>query len=189
KMMIFRIGLTIVLALGFTTCKVVRKDTHADISDVAANEEVAAALRKFEGRGALTDDSQPTSAVQALAGFTYPDDLTMELVLAEPLVCQPLFMNFDHRGRLWVVQYQQYPYPKGLKVMSIDEHLRIRFDKMPEAPPSGIKGADKITVYEDTDGDGTFDKATDAITGLNIATSVILGRKKIWVLNPPYLVA
>src|SRR5690606_32465169 len=39
------------------------------------------------------------------------------------------------------------------------------------------------------DGDGTYDKGTDAITGLNIATGVVLGRNKIWVLNPPYLLA
>ncbi|MBX6315994.1 MAG: dehydrogenase, partial [Isosphaeraceae bacterium] len=47
--------------------------------------------------------------------------------------------------------------------------------------------ADKITVLEDTDGDGTFDKAKDVITGLNIASSVAIGRGGIWVLNPPYL--
>ena len=58
---------------------------------------------------------------------------------------------------------------------------------MPDAPPTGARGADKITFFEDTDGDGKFEKSTDAITGLNIATSVILGRGKIWVLNPPYL--
>lgn len=184
-----RILTLICIALGFATCKMAKQDSKADIDQVAANAEVAAALRKFEGRGALTDASQPTPATQALKEFIYPDDLSMELVLSEPQISQPLFMNFDHRGRLWVVQYQQYPYPKGLKVMSIDEHLRIKFDKMPEAPPGGIKGADKITVFEDTDGDGKFDKATDAITGLNIATSVVLGRKKIWVLNPPYLIA
>lgn len=184
-----RLTLLLLIVLSFSTCKVVKNKTGTEIDEVAANPEVAAALRKFEGRGALTDTSSPTPPAQALSEFIYPDDLTMELVLSEPQVTQPLIMNFDHRGRLWVVQYQQYPYPKGLKVMSIDEHLRIRFDKMPDAPPTGVKGADKITVYEDTNGDGVFDKATDVISGLNIATSVILGRKKIWVLNPPYLIA
>ena len=28
-------------------------------------------------------------------------------LLTKPLVAQPLFMNFDERGRLWVVQYRQ----------------------------------------------------------------------------------
>src|SRR5690606_20001002 len=41
----------------------------------------------------------------------------------------------------------------------------------------------------DTDADGVFDKSIDAIKGLNIATSVTTGLGKIWVLNPPYLLA
>ena len=63
------------------------------------------------------------------------------------------------------------------------------FDKVPEAPPSDVKGADKITIYEDTNQDGQYDKIIDAITGLNITTGVALGRGKIWVLSPPYLLA
>jgi putative membrane-bound dehydrogenase-like protein len=44
-------------------------------------------------------------------------------------------------------------------------------------------------MFEDTDNDGTFDKSTDVITGLNLITSVAFGRGQIWVLNPPYLLA
>lgn len=159
------------------------------IEEVAANEEVAAYLEAFEGRGDLTDNSKPTPPQEALAGFRYPDDLALDLVLSEPAIHQPLELSFDHRGRLWVVQYNQYPFPEGLKITSIDNHLRVKFDKVPEPPPGGIKGADKITFFEDTNGDGKYDKATDAITGLNITTSVTLGRGNIWVLSPPYLLA
>jgi putative heme-binding domain-containing protein len=156
----------------------------------AANEEVARFMENYEGRGVLTDpDSKPTSPEEALSGFRYPDDLSLELVLSEPEVIQPLQVSFDHRGRLWVVQYHQYPYPEGLKITAIDNHTRVKFDKVPEAPPEGAKGADKITFFEDTDGDGEYDRSTDAVTGLNIATGVALGRQKIWVLNPPYLLA
>ena len=77
----------------------------------------------------------------------------------------------------------------GLKVTSVDNFLRVHFDKVPVAPPGGLKGADKISIFEDTDGNGTFDKSTDVINGLNIATSVLTGRGKIWVLNPPYLIS
>ena len=49
------------------------------------------------------------------------------------------------------------------------------------------EGADKITVLEDTDGDGVFDSHKDVITGLNITTSVLTGRGGVWVMNPPYL--
>ena len=160
-----------------------------DIGEVAGNEEVAQYLRSFEGRGALADNSTPTDPQNVLSKFSISDDLAMELVLSEPRVNQPLELTFDHRGRLWVVQYNQYPYPKGLKVTRIDNHLRSEFDKIPKPPPEGISGADKITFFEDTNGDGNFDKATDAIAGLNIATGVAFGRGKIWVLNPPYLLS
>jgi putative heme-binding domain-containing protein len=156
---------------------------------VAANDEVARYMDSFKGVGALSDTSKPTLPHDALAHFKYPEDLALDLVLSEPQVVQPVELSFDHRGRLWVVQYHQYPYPKGLKVISVDNFLRVKFDKTPVAPPAGVKGADKITIFEDTNGDGTYDKSTDAIKGLNIATSVVTGRGKIWVLNPPYLLA
>ena len=64
-----------------------------------------------------------------------------------------------------------------------------RIDEPPPPPPRGEKGADKITVFEDTDGDGFFDKHTDVITGLNIASAALHGMGRIWVLNPPYLLS
>ena len=159
------------------------------IEDVAANEDVAKYMEAFKGLGALTDSTQPTQPQKTLSHFLYPDDLSLDLVLSEPEIVQPVELSFDHRGRLWVVQYHQYPYPQGLKVTSVDNFLRVHFDKIPVAPPGGLKGADKISIFEDTNGDGTYDKSTDAIKGLNIATSVLTGRGKIWVLNPPYLLS
>ncbi|MCA8990414.1 MAG: HEAT repeat domain-containing protein [Planctomycetaceae bacterium] len=155
--------------------------------DVAGNEEVERILRTFPGRGAVGDDSSPTPAAEAVTQFELPEDLQIELVAAEPVVEQPLFMHFDHRGRMWVVQYRQYPFPAGLKVIHYDQHLRAVFDKVPEPPPHGVKGKDKITVFEDTNGDGKYDTHRDVIEGLNITSAVIAGHGGIWVLNPPYL--
>lgn len=166
-----------------------QKNSKTPLEDLAANEEVAGYLKAFQGRGALTDGTSPTPAEKSVAHFRYPDDLRLELVLSEPQITQPVDISFDHRGRLWVVQYNQYPFPKGLKITGVDNHIRLNFDKVPLPPPVGVKGADKITMFEDTDGDGRFDKSTDVISGLNIATSVALGRGKIWVLSPPYLLA
>ncbi|MGX5816753.1 PVC-type heme-binding CxxCH protein [Chitinophaga lutea] len=153
------------------------------------NEDVEKYMQSFSGVGALTDSSLPTPPKEAVQHFRFPADLAVDLVLSEPQVVQPVEISFDHRGRMWVVQYHQYPFPKGLKVTSVDNYLRLKFDKVPAAPPSGVKGADKISFFEDTNGDGVYDKSTDAITGLNIATSVLTGRGRIWVLNPPYLLA
>lgn len=162
---------------------------NKDISEVAGNEEVLKYMKAFEGRGDLSDTAHMVDAKEAVKQFKIPSDLAVDLVLAEPAVTQPVFITFDPQGRLWVVQYNQYPYPEGLKVLSVDWHNRAKFDKEPLPPPSNVKGADKITMFEDTDGDGSFDKSTDVITGLNLITSVAFGRGQIWVLNPPYLLA
>jgi putative membrane-bound dehydrogenase-like protein len=124
---------------------------------------------------------------EALRAFKTIDGLTMELVASEPVIRQPIDLHFDDRGRLWVVQYLQYPFPAGLNITSYDQYLRARYNAVPAAPPNHVRGADKITVLEDTNGDGTFDAHKDVITGLNITTSVLTGRGGVWVMNPPYL--
>lgn len=180
---------SVLLMAALVCCKDTGSPVNARMEDVAGSEEALNFMRTFDGRGLLTDSSRPMQPLDALAKFRHPDDLALDLVLSEPKITQPVYINFDHRGRLWVVQYNQYPYPKGIKVMNMDQHMRAEYDKVPLPPPEGTKGADKISFFEDTDGDGKFDKAVDAITGLNIATSVEWGRGKIWVLDPPYLLA
>jgi putative heme-binding domain-containing protein len=133
------------------------------------------------------EQTGPLSPEESAKSFTTFDDLQIEQVLAEPIVRQPLHLSWDERGRLWVVQYLQYPAPAGLTIMSKDQFWRAVYDKVPPPPPNHFKGADKITIHEDTDGDGKFDKHTTFIEGLNIVTSIAHGRGGVWILNPPYL--
>ncbi|MCH9725994.1 MAG: ThuA domain-containing protein [Planctomycetes bacterium] len=155
--------------------------------DIAANAEVDKVMKSFKGRGEVGDESDPTPPEEAVKLFQVHQDFEMESIASEPEVMQPLYMSFDHRGRMWVVQYLQYPFPAGLKVIKYDQYLRAVFDKVPPPPPNHFKGADKISVLEDTNGDGSFDKVKDVITGLNIVSAVTVGKGGIWVLNPPYL--
>ena len=124
---------------------------------------------------------------RTLRAFKPIEGLTVDLVSAEPVIRQPIDLHFDDRGRLWVVQYQQYPFPAGVTINAYDQYLRARYSGVPPAPPNHVRGADKITVLEDKDGDGVFESHTDVITGLNITTSVLTGRGGVWVMNPPYL--
>ncbi|HUQ69500.1 MAG TPA: PVC-type heme-binding CxxCH protein, partial [Planctomycetaceae bacterium] len=130
---------------------------------------------------------KPLTPQQSMDLFKVPDDLVVELVLSEPVISQPVFFNFDERGRMWVLNYLQYPEPAGLKLLSKDQWWRAVYDKVPLPPPHGVKGADKITIHEDADGDGTFDAHKTFVDGLNIATSFAQGRGGVFVLNPPYL--
>ncbi len=147
-------------------------------------------LATLAGRGPAQDKQATPNKLgpaDAAKSFKTPADLAIDQVLAEPMVKQPVSLSFDERGRLWVVQYIQYPHPAGLKVLSRDVFWRVVYDKVPPPPPHHVKGLDRITIHESTKGDGVFDKHTTFLEGLNIVTSVARGRGGVFVLNPPYL--
>lgn len=157
--------------------------------DVAGNEAVKKIMETRPGRGVMRDDTPPTPPEEAVKKFKMRSDVAIDLMASEPVVEQPLYGSWDSKGRFYVTMYRQYQFPAGLKIVSYDQHLRAKFDKVPLPPPRGDKGTDKITVFEDTDGDGFFDKHEDVITGLNIASAALHGMGRIWVLNPPYLLS
>jgi putative membrane-bound dehydrogenase-like protein len=160
---------------------------HQPIPPAAPDE--AANRDNLEPPVAATDGPEfgPLTPAESMQRFKIAEDLEIEQVLAEPIVRQPVFFNFDERGRMWVVQYLQYPSPAGLTLMSKDQYWRAVYDKIPPPPPNHFVGRDKITIHEDTNGDGQFDKHATFVDGLNIVTAVAQGRGGVWVLNPPYL--
>ncbi len=163
---------------------------NSNASDKPFTPEIEKFVETFTPAGEGIDgagSAQPPSPEESLRHFTVADGLKMEVVASEPVIRQPLNLHFDERGRLWVVQYIQYPFPAGLKVVKYDKYLRAVFDKVPQPPPNHVRGADKVTILEDKDGDGRFESHKDFVTGLNIASSVAVGRGGVFVLNPPYL--
>src|SRR5205085_12458312 len=118
-----------------------------------------------------TRDTKPFPPEEALKHFKPRPGYAVDLIAAEPTVRQPLNITFDARGRMWVTQYIQYPFPKGLKVVEYDRYIRAKFDKTPLPPPAGDRGADRITIHEDTDGDGIYDHVKTFVDGLSIATA------------------
>lgn len=138
-------------------------------------------LKKLQG------EEGPLTPEQSLAKIKVPEDLQINLAVGEPEVRQPLSVKWDSRGRMWVVQYLQYPHPAGLTAISRDKFLRTVYDKVPPAPPNHFRGEDKITIHEDTDGDGRYDKHKTFLDGLSVCSSFAFGKGGVWVLNPPYL--
>jgi len=133
------------------------------------------------------EPTKPTDALQSLQTFQ-TGDLKWEQILSEPTITQPLSISFDDHERLWLVEYRQYPEPAGLKQQSRDVHWRIVYDKTPLPPGlGGTPGIDRISVHEDQDRDGIFEKHHVFLDNLNIATAVVPVPGGAWVLNPPYL--
>lgn len=119
--------------------------------------------------------------------MTVADGFSVSLVAAEPMVRQPVAIEFDERSRLWVIQYLQYPNPAGLRRIKVDRYSRTVYDRVPEPPPRGPKGADRITILSEFDAKGRAQKTKDFISDLNLATGIALGHGGVFVLQAPYL--
>jgi putative membrane-bound dehydrogenase-like protein len=119
-------------------------------------------------------------SADAAGRMTVPSGFTVSLVAAEPLVRQPVAIDFDDRGRLWVMQYLQYPNPAGLKRVAVDRYSRTAYDRVPEPPPRGPRGADRLTIVDNR-------LSQDFVAGLNIASGFAFGHGGVFVLQVPYL--
>ena len=91
----------------------------------------------FTTNRALAQGFSPEEAVRRMQ---VPEGFRVQLVAAEPDVRQPLSLSFDDRGRLWVIQYLQYPTPVGLKPVKVDQYLRTVYDRVPDpSDPNGSR--------------------------------------------------
>ncbi|MEJ0033604.1 MAG: c-type cytochrome [Bacteroidota bacterium] len=103
------------------------------------------------------DPSPPKTPEEELSTFQLPSNLKMQLVASEPMIQDPVVMNFDEDGRLWVVEMRGF-------MPDIDGNG--------EGDPTG-----RISILEDTNGDGMMDKSTIYIDSLILprALAIISG--------------
>jgi mono/diheme cytochrome c family protein/glucose/arabinose dehydrogenase len=102
-----------------------------------------------------------------LRTFRVPPGFRVEVVAAEPLVRTPVAVQFDERGRLWVVEMTGY--------------MR-NVEGTAEREPVG-----NVVVLEDADGDGRMDRRTVFLDGLVMPRAVMLYRDGALVAEPPRL--
>src|SRR5947209_6832598 len=95
---------------------------------------------------AATDPRSPADEAKA---FHLPPGFEAQLVAAEPDVHKPLNLAFDDRGRLWVTDTVEYPFP--------------------------AKGSprDSVKILEDFGPDGRARKVTTFAGGLNIPIGLL----------------
>jgi len=168
-------------------------DTPPQLGQILANRPTSSAFDQYHdanrvlGEAASFVHGKKLSPTDSLKLMRPGPDFAVDLLLSEPLVAQPTHISFDERGRLWVAQYRQYPYPAGLKMLSRDKYYRAQYDKVPSPPPNHTRGRDIVSIHEDTNADGIFDKHSVFQDGLNLANAAVRGRGGVWIMNTPYL--
>jgi hypothetical protein len=74
--------------------------------------EIADFVRNFKAGGQdFTGQATVLPPAESVRRMVLPEGYVVELVASEPTIRQPIDLRFDARGRLWVVEYLQYPFP------------------------------------------------------------------------------
>jgi hypothetical protein len=89
-----------------------------------ASEKLSVAVKSEVREKEATGSGQDAATSHSMLGAA--DGLTIDLISEEPEMAQPSFIDFDERGRMWVVQYRQYPFPAGLKLENRDDFWRAQ---------------------------------------------------------------
>jgi mono/diheme cytochrome c family protein/glucose/arabinose dehydrogenase len=113
----------------------------------------------------VADSSPPLAPEDALKTFYMAPGYRLELVASEPLIQDPVAIDWDVQGRLWAVEMPGYM----RDVAGGNEH-----------DPIG-----RIVVLEDTDGDGKMDKRTVFADGLVLARALKVLDHGVLVGEPP----
>lgn len=111
-------------------------------------------------------DPEPMSPREALAALNLPEGFTATLFAAEPEVQNPVGLDWDAKGRMWVAE--NYTYAERQK----------RFD---------LALRDRVIILEDADWDGVAESRKVFTDEVQMLTSVAVGRGGVWLMCPPQL--
>ena len=109
----------------------------------------------------------PLSPAEALKKFKVQPGFKLELVTSEPVVVNPVALQFDPEGRIWVLEMRAFmPAPDGKG----------------EDAPTG-----RISILEDADGDGRAEHSKVVLDGLVMPRAFLLVEGGLLVCEPPAL--
>ncbi|MEX2344566.1 MAG: PVC-type heme-binding CxxCH protein [Balneolaceae bacterium] len=111
----------------------------------------------------ITEIQNPLTPEESREHIVVEPRLSVELFASEDQVVNPIDLDWDEQGRLWVTETVDYP------------------NKF--APDR--EGNDRIKILEDTNGDGKADNVTVFAEGLNIPTSLVLYKDGVIVSQAP----
>tara|TARA_R110002049_G_scaffold9962_2_gene49660 strand:+ start:27462 stop:30902 length:3441 start_codon:yes stop_codon:yes gene_type:complete len=122
-------------------------------------------IPNYEKRDPAPKYQMPLSPEDSKKLIQVPAGFELQLFASEPDIINPIAMNWDEKGRLWVIETVDYP-------------NTVRDDKG--------SGDDRIKILEDTNGDGKADKVTVFADKLNIPTSFAFSNGGIIVSQAPH---
>ena len=139
--------------------------TLADTSAVQSPPSGAASWPP--GLQQVSDESPARSPDAEMKTFFLPPGYRVELVASEPMVEEPILIDWDAKGRMWVIE--MLGYMQDLPATN-------------EREPNG-----RISVLEDTNRDGRMDKKTVFLDGLVLPRALKVLDKGVLVGEPPHL--
>ena len=105
----------------------------------------------------------PKSPDASLRSIEVPEGFEVEIVAAEPLICDPVAFDWGPDGALYVIE--MIDYPEGLDGQG--------------------QGGGRLRVLRDLDEDGLYDQSTVMVEGLNFPTGVMAWRDGVLITAAP----
>ncbi|MBX2874637.1 MAG: ThuA domain-containing protein [Saprospiraceae bacterium] len=124
-----------------------------------------AKIPNYEQRDPAPLLQAPLTPTESQELIQVPPGLELQLFASEPDIINPICMNWDEKGRLWLVETRDYPN---------------------EINTASNQGNDRIKILEDTDGDGKADKFTVFAEGLSVPTSMVFSNGGVIVSQAPH---
>lgn len=143
-----------------------------NVDELCKPEELGDALRYVEG-GVPRPEELPKH-------LEVHPEFEISLVASEPLINNPMNIDWDEKGRLWVVETPEYP--NGLRQANVESWMDSGSVKPGEYDR---KPLDRISILEDTDGDGVMDKKTVFADEIELATSSVFYKNGVIVCAAP----
>ena len=129
----------------------------------------------------------PKRAAEAVKTLQLHPEFNVTLAADENVAEKIMSLDWDEKGRLWVIETPEYP--GGLDVNKNDFKAYWNRAQDPANFPVGgkqpRKPLDRVSMLEDTDGDGVMDKKTVFADGLQLPTSLVFWKDGVIVSQAP----
>ncbi|MFZ4733288.1 MAG: PVC-type heme-binding CxxCH protein [Pirellulales bacterium] len=124
----------------------------------------------------------PRSPPEALAALRVPAGLEVTLAAAEPAVMDPVCIDFDERGRMWVAEMGDYPFAEG--EATGDGSVTWQDGVPGEGAGRGLMHS-RIRILEDADEDGVYESSRLFLDGLRHVTGLACWDGGVFVAGVP----